>query len=91
MTDDEPFRVAIKDSATDASEAAWQFARSEGDRVAFDSEADARRRARELSAAGETPLKIQRAAPRTPRTPTPTSSRGPSAAGGAPTARRRGG
>jgi len=66
MTDDEPFRVAIKDSATDANEAAWQFARAEGDAVAFDCEADARSRARELSAIGETPLKIQRAAPQDP-------------------------
>ncbi|WP_135806079.1 hypothetical protein [Halorussus marinus] len=66
MTDDEPFRVAIKDSATDANEAAWQFGRAEGETAKFDSEADARRRARELSAAGETPLKIQRAAPQDP-------------------------
>ena len=62
----EPFRVAVKESAQKANEAARQLATAEGEVVAFDSEAEAHRRARALSGDGETPVKVQRAAPQDP-------------------------
>lgn len=64
--DADPYRVAVKDSASDANEAVRRLARAEGEVVAFDSAADAHRRARELSEAGETPVKVQRPAPQDP-------------------------
>ncbi|WP_115862453.1 hypothetical protein [Halorussus litoreus] len=64
--DAEPFRVAVKDSASEANEAVRRLARSEGEVVQFDSAADAHQRARDLSEAGETPVKVQRAAPQDP-------------------------
>jgi hypothetical protein len=62
----ESFRVAVKASAQEANEAARRLATTEGEVVGFDSEADAHRRARDLSADGETPVKVQRAAPQDP-------------------------
>lgn len=59
----EPFRVAIKDSAREANEEVRRFARGEGDEVEFSSAANAHQRARELSEVGETPVKVQQAAP----------------------------
>jgi hypothetical protein len=61
-----PFRVAVKASARERNEAARRLATTEGEVVRFDSEADAHRRARELSGGGETPVKVQRAAPQDP-------------------------
>jgi hypothetical protein len=61
----DPFRVAVKDSATEASRPVRRLVREEGDRLEFDSKAEAHRRARELSADGET-VKIQQAAPQDP-------------------------
>ncbi|WP_137286478.1 hypothetical protein [Halorussus salinisoli] len=62
----ESFTVAVKESARDANEAARRVARTEGDRLEFGSEAAAHRRARDLSDGGETPVKVQRAAPQDP-------------------------
>jgi hypothetical protein len=59
------FRVAVKESATEASRAVRRLVREEGDRLEFDSKAEANRRARELSAEDGT-VKIQRAAPQDP-------------------------
>ncbi|UPW02022.1 hypothetical protein M0R88_07980 [Halorussus gelatinilyticus] len=64
--DAEPFTVAVKESAREASEPARRLATIEGDRVTFDSETEAHRRARELSAEGESVVKVQRAAPQDP-------------------------
>jgi len=64
--DADPFRVAVKESAREANEAARRLATTESEVVGFDSEADAYRRARELSEDGETPVKVQRAAPQDP-------------------------
>ncbi|UPV75983.1 hypothetical protein M0R89_07960 [Halorussus limi] len=64
--DAEPFTVAVKESAREANEPARRLATIEGDRVAFASEAEAHRRARELSAEGESAVKVQRAAPQDP-------------------------
>lgn len=64
--DSEPFTVAIKDSATEANEAVWRFARDEAETVNFDSEAEAHQRASQLSDDGSTPVKVQRAAPQDP-------------------------
>lgn len=61
----EPFIVAVKESATEASRPVRRLVRKEGDRLEFDSKAEANRRARELSADGET-VKIQQAAPQDP-------------------------
>ena len=64
--DPDPFTVAVKDSARDANRAVRRLARAEGDRLDFDSEAAAHRRARELSADGDAAIKVQRAAPQDP-------------------------
>ncbi|MFC7081682.1 hypothetical protein [Halorussus caseinilyticus] len=64
--DAESFTVAVKDSAREVNEAARRVAITEGDRLEFDSETAAHRRARELSEGGETPVKVQRAAPQDP-------------------------
>jgi len=61
-----PFTVAVKDSAREANPGARRLAAAEGDRLQFDSEAEAHRRARELSEDGETPVKVQQAAPQDP-------------------------
>jgi hypothetical protein len=61
----DPFIVAVKESATDASRAVRRLVREEGDRLEFDSRAEANRRARELSSEGET-VTVQRAAPQDP-------------------------
>jgi hypothetical protein len=67
MTDEaDPFTVAVKDSAREANRAARRLAVTEGDRLDFDSEVAAHRRARELADEGETPVKVQRAAPQDP-------------------------
>jgi hypothetical protein len=62
----EPFRVAVKESAREGNEAARRLTTTEGEVVAFDSAAEAHRRARVLSEDGETPVKVQRAAPQDP-------------------------
>lgn len=67
MADDsEPFRVALKDSATRANEAARRFAESAGRVAAFDSRAAAVERAERLSAEGSARVEIQAAAPQDP-------------------------
>ena len=64
--DAEPFTVAIKESAREVNEPARRLATIEEDRVTFASETEAHRRARELSAEGESVVKVQRAAPQDP-------------------------
>ncbi|WP_435180814.1 hypothetical protein [Halorussus sp. AFM4] len=64
--DPDPFTVAVKDSARDENRAVRRLVRAEGDRLDFDSEAAAHRRARELSADGDAAVKVQRAAPQDP-------------------------
>jgi hypothetical protein len=64
--DAEQFTVAVKESAREANEPARRLATIEGDRVTFESETEAHRRARELSAEGESVVKVQRAAPQDP-------------------------
>ena len=56
------FRVAVKESATEANEAVARFAAAD-EIVEFDSEMAARSRAGELSADGSTPVAVQHAAP----------------------------
>ncbi|WP_135854944.1 hypothetical protein [Halorussus salinus] len=64
--DAEPFTVAVKESAREVNEPARRLATIEEDRVTFASETEAHRRARELSAEGESVVKVQRAAPQDP-------------------------
>ncbi|WP_128477162.1 hypothetical protein [Halorussus pelagicus] len=64
--DAEQFTVAVKESAREANEPARRLVTIEGDRVTFESETEAHRRARELSAEGESVVKVQRAAPQDP-------------------------
>ena len=59
----DPFRVAVKETATEANEAARRFAEAEGAVVEFASRAAAVERAKRLSAEGETPVAVQQAAP----------------------------
>lgn len=61
MEDDSgSYRVAVKDSATESNAAARDLDREV---VRFDSVSEAHRRARRLSEEGDTPVKIQQAAP----------------------------
>ncbi|PSP54898.1 hypothetical protein BRC82_07810 [Halobacteriales archaeon QS_1_67_19] len=60
------FRVAVKDSARAENRAVRRLVATNGEVVSFDAEPAAHERARQLSADGETPVKVQRAAPQDP-------------------------
>lgn len=57
------FRVAVKNSATKANDLARDLAQTRGDIVHFDTITAAHKHARQLSDQGDTPVKIQQAAP----------------------------